>query len=195
MNRPIARKLELAALAWLAENATGTELDGLSMVTSAGTTLAAEIAFDTSPTTKPTTGEPEPPFLAAMATVEADPDLPHVYAYRLTLHVRVGATDEDVSRVDLDAILRDAQNIMLEPPDTDEATDDANPEGGAFLAYVTKPATAPDTRESVFTPLSVYDIYGAGQAADNDDDIWDGQLNFAGHAQDMDAFEYPPPPP
>lgn len=194
MNRPIARKLELAALAWLAENADGTALEGLSMVTSAGTTLAAEIAYDASPASKPASGEPEPPFLAALATVEADPDLPHVYAYRLTLHVRVEATNEAGSVVDLDAILRDAQNIMLEPPDTDEPTDDANREGGAFLAYVTKPATAPDTRLSVFTPLAVYDIYGAGQVTDNADDIWDGQLNFAGHAQDMDAFEYPPAP-
>jgi hypothetical protein len=194
MNRPIARKIELAALAWLANNADDTPLEGLSMVTSSGTTLAQEIIFDDTPASKPTTVEPQPPFLAAMATVEADPDLPHVYAFRLTLHVRVGATDEDVSRVDLDAILRDAQNIMLEPTNTNAATTDSNREAGAFLAFVTKPSTAPDTRESVFVPLAVYDLYSTGQVTDNSDDIWDGQLNFAGHAQDMDAFEYPPPP-
>lgn len=191
MNRPIKRKIELAALAWLDANKAGTALAGLQMLTSNGTTLADELAFDASPASKPLTNEPQPPFLAVAATVEADDALAHVYSFKLTIHARVDATDETGSRIDIDDILRDANNIIIEPVDADAPARDGNAECSAFLAYFAKPATSPDTRPSCCVPLAFYDVFQDGMADDNDGTIWDGQINFAGTAQDMDAFEYP----
>jgi hypothetical protein len=195
MNRPLRRKIELAALAWLEENKDETPLEGLAMVTADGTTLAAELAYDASPTARPPTIEPQPPFLAALATVEADPDLPHVYTYRLTLHVRTDATNEAVSRADIDAILREAQAVMTQPINPAQVVGDGNREGGAFVAFTAKPQTPPDDRPTCIVPLAIYDLYATGAADENDETIWDGQLNFQGMAQDMDAFDYPPDEP
>ena len=194
MNRPIRRKIELALISWLTSKAAGTALEDISMVTSSGTTLAAELAYDADSTALPPSIEPAPPFLSVDAQVEADPDLPHVYRARVAVHVRVDATNEAGSRVTIDAILRDAHNIITEPADTDEPTADDNRECGALLAYLTKPDTAPDTRSTVFTPLAVYDLWTTGQADEDQDTIWDGQLHYEGTVQDMDAFEYPPAP-
>ena len=191
MNRPIRRKIELAALAWLNINSTDTALEGLTMLTGNGTTLTDELAFDSSPASRPVTNEPQPPFLAASVTVEAEDALAHVYSFKLTLHVRTDATDESASRTDIDDILRDANNIMTQPADADAVARDGNAECSAFLAYFAKPETPPDTRPSCCVPIAFYDLTQDGAADDNDGTIWDGQINFTGYVQDMDAFDYP----
>lgn len=183
MNRPLKRKLTNAVMAFLEAAKAGTPFAGITFVTGAGTTLAAEVAHDAE-TSALAVAEPLPPFLAIDANTQADPDLPGVAAFELVLHLKTDATAPDADRLDTDAILRAIYDTLIAPPNDAAAFDDANKEFGALRTFINKPGT--DNRPTYRKPLHLYSMWHTTAPTLFDDENWHDQLVFAGHAQDMD---------
>lgn len=194
MNRPLARKLENSALAYLNANKTGTAFAALTMVTSCGTTLAQEAAYDSG--TKPAKpSEPDVPFLAIHATVKPDIDAPGCGAVEIIFHLKTagigGEGEEDGSfpdssaRMETDAILRDLFDVIMRPPNDEVAFSDSNPACAAFITYANKPGGS-DTRETYRKPLHIYGLWHTDSPQVNDGTHWHDQIVLSGHAQEMD---------
>lgn len=195
MNRPLTRKLENAALAYLTANKTGTAFASLTMITSCGTTLEDEAAYDAgNKPAKP--AEPDVPFLAVHATVKPDPDAPGCAAIEIIFHLKTagiggenteedGSAPESTSRLETDAILRDLFDVIMRPTDDEAAFSDANPACAALLTFANKPGGS-DTRQTYRKPLHIYGLWHTDSPQVNDGTHWHDQIVLSGHAQEMD---------
>lgn len=190
MNRPLRRKLSLAALAYLEANKAGTPLSNITLVSGASTTIAQEAAFDAGGDVGEVT-EPNPPLLAIEANTVADPELPGVVSFELVAHLKTYASIDDDGgepsrRADADAILRAVYDLLMKPLNDAAAFSDSNLECGAFTAYANKPAGT-DTRQTFRKPLHIYRMWHTTAPVLYEPDVWHDQLVFSGHAQDMDS--------
>lgn len=177
---PFKQKLEAAVQAWLATGiSTGTTVAGVTIINSYGAQLGDDPA---SPATQPAY-----PFIAVIVTSTADDFLPGVYHYRIDLEIAVDASLALNQRQLCAQIAHDLQALMLRPVDDSSPITDANPQGGAFMAFANLTAS-PDTRPAAQIPLHVYGLWlqSDAQALTQADHEWQATLTFAGTGQTMD---------
>lgn len=189
MNRPLKRKLENAALAFLDANKSGTPLAELTIVSGHGTSLADEAALDANAAADLDVQEPEMPYLAVFAQTRADPQCAGCYSFELVCHYKHDATDAKQRRYDADEVLRAVLDVLTSPPDPEALTEDSNPECGALLAFanIDPDPEAADTRPAYRRPLHIYGIWPTVENTLFDEIAWHDQISFAGDCQDFDA--------
>lgn len=190
MNRPLKRKLSLAALAYLETNKAGTPFANITLVSGASTTIDQEAAYDAGGDVGEVT-EPDAPFLAIECNTVADPELPGVASFELVAHLKTYASIDDdegapSKRADTDSILRAVYDLLMKPLNDAAAFSDSNLECGAFIAYANKPQGT-DARDSFRKPLHIYRMWHTTSPSLYEPDEWHDQIVFAGHAQDMDS--------
>lgn len=168
MSRTLRRKLEDAFVAHLQANAATLGIDSSKIFSARGQT------------------EPAIPFLIVEASnATANDDLSQVAEVEIVIHYRSEGTVGGSERASVDELLDKVHTLIMKPTNDEATWSDSNPEGGALLTALNKPASGPDSR--TIKPLHIYDIWPSEDNGDVVTEGWVDQLVYAVVAQPMDS--------
>lgn len=128
---------------------------------------------------------PSPALVVAAMGYQADTSLKQVGTVNLAIQYHAPGTVDGTERDDADTVLEKVHNFLMQPVDNDAAWSDANPEAGAIMAALNKPASGPDDRE--VTPLHIYDITPSEDNGDIVEEGWIDELVYDVLCQPMDS--------
>lgn len=132
------------------------------------------------------TSEPSGDFLVvSLGKLEPHPELPQVKGGKLSLTYHSAGTVGGSERAGVDAILEKLDTFLMKPPDDNATWSQGNPEAGALLAALNKPASGPDSR--TIKPLHFYYFGPSEESNDADTEGWQDQLSYDLIAQPMDS--------